>query len=179
MGVQVENAEDFDFPLDVEIDAGGIGGPSAGLAFALDIVDELGDEDLSRGRTVVATGELDLDGNVHAIGGVKQKAIGARDAGADIFLVPDANFEEAAGRRRRAPGRRRLDLRRGAGRAARRVVCRRENAPPEPSGICVFFVTATLNRRGRPVRWTALGVWRNGGKSPAKTAIFARQRSAL
>ena len=95
MGVQVENAEEFEFPLDVEIDAGGIGGPSAGLAFALDIVDELGDEDLSRGRTVVATGELDLDGNVHAIGGVKQKAIGARDAGADIFLVPDDNFEEA------------------------------------------------------------------------------------
>jgi PDZ domain-containing protein len=95
MGVQVENAEDFDFPLDVEIDAGGIGGPSAGLAFALDIVDELGDDDLSRGRTIVATGELDLEGNVHAIGGVTQKAIGARDAGADLFLVPDANFEEA------------------------------------------------------------------------------------
>lgn len=95
MGVQVENAEEFEFPLDIEIDAGGIGGPSAGLAFALDIVDELGDEDLSRGRTIVATGELDLEGNVLPIGGVTQKAIGARDAGADIFLVPDANFEEA------------------------------------------------------------------------------------
>ena len=95
MGVQVENAEEFEFPLDIEIDAGGIGGPSAGLAFALDIVDELGDEDLSRDRTIVATGELDLEGNVLPIGGVTQKAIGARDAGADIFLVPDANFEEA------------------------------------------------------------------------------------
>lgn len=95
MGVQVENAEDFEFPVDIEIDAGGIGGPSAGLAFALDIVDELGDEDFSRGRTIVATGELDLEGNVHAIGGVTQKAIGAREAGADIFLVPDANYEEA------------------------------------------------------------------------------------
>jgi PDZ domain-containing protein len=95
MGVQVENAEDFDFPVDIEIDAGGIGGPSAGLAFALDIVDELGDEDLSRGRTIVATGELDLEGNVVPIGGATQKAIGARDAGADIFLVPDGNFEEA------------------------------------------------------------------------------------
>ena len=95
MGVQIENAEDFEFPLDVEIDAGGIGGPSAGLAFALDIVDELGDEDLTRDRTVVVTGALGLDGAVLPIGGIKQKVIGARDAGADIFIVPDANFEEA------------------------------------------------------------------------------------
>jgi Lon-like protease len=94
MGVQVQNAEDFDFPLDIEIDAGGIGGPSAGLAFALDIVDELG-EDVARGRTIVATGELALDGSVLPIGGVKQKVIGAEEAGADIFLVPDGNFEDA------------------------------------------------------------------------------------
>jgi PDZ domain-containing protein len=44
---------------------------------------------------VVATGELSLDGTVSAIGGVKQKTIGAREAGADIFLVPDANAAEA------------------------------------------------------------------------------------
>ena len=94
MGVEVQNAEEFEFPVDIEIDAGGIGGPSAGLAFALDIVDELG-EDIDRGRTIVATGELALDGTVHPIGGVKQKAIGAREAGADIFLVPDGNYEEA------------------------------------------------------------------------------------
>jgi Lon-like protease len=94
MGVQVQDAEDFDFPLDIEIDAGGIGGPSAGLAFALDIVDELG-EDIARGRTIVATGELALDGSVHPIGGVEQKAIGAEEAGADIFLVPDGNYEDA------------------------------------------------------------------------------------
>jgi PDZ domain-containing protein len=95
MGVQVENTEDFEFPLDIEIDAGGIGGPSAGLAFALDIVDELGEDDLTRGRTIVATGALGLDGTVIPIGGVKQKAIGAKEAGADIFLVPDGNYEEA------------------------------------------------------------------------------------
>jgi PDZ domain-containing protein len=94
MGVEIQDAEDFEFPLDIEIDAGNIGGPSAGLAFALDIVDELG-EDIDRGRTVVATGELALDGTVLPIGGVKQKAFGAREAGADIFLVPDANYEEA------------------------------------------------------------------------------------
>jgi PDZ domain-containing protein len=95
MGVEVQDTEDFEFPLDIEIDAGGIGGPSAGLAFALDIVDELGEDDLTRGRTVVATGALGLDGTVIPIGGVKQKAIGAEEAGADIFLVPDRNYEEA------------------------------------------------------------------------------------
>jgi PDZ domain-containing protein len=94
MGVQVQDALDFEFPVDIEIDAGAIGGPSAGLAFALDIVDELG-EDIDRGRRIVATGELTRDGEVLPIGGVKQKAIGARDAGADIFLVPDANFADA------------------------------------------------------------------------------------
>jgi Lon-like protease len=94
VGVQVQDAETFDFPVDIEIDAGGIGGPSAGLAFALDIVDELGD-DIDRGRTIVATGELSLDGAVGSIGGVKQKAIAAERAGADLFLVPDGNYEEA------------------------------------------------------------------------------------
>jgi Lon-like protease len=94
MGVQVQDALDFEFPVDIEIDAGAIGGPSAGLAFALDIVDELGD-DIDSGRKIVATGELTIDGEVLPIGGVKQKAIGAREAGADIFLVPDANYEDA------------------------------------------------------------------------------------
>jgi PDZ domain-containing protein len=94
VGVQVQDAETFKFPVDIQIDAGGIGGPSAGLAFALDIVDELGD-DIDRGRTIVATGELSLDGAVGSIGGVKQKAIAAERAGADLFLVPDGNYEEA------------------------------------------------------------------------------------
>jgi PDZ domain-containing protein len=94
MGVHVQDALEFEFPVDIEIDAGAIGGPSAGLAFALDIVDELG-EDIDRGRKIVATGELTQDGEVLPIGGVKQKAFGARDAGADIFLVPDENFEDA------------------------------------------------------------------------------------
>jgi PDZ domain-containing protein len=94
MGVQVQDSLDFEFPVDIEIDAGNIGGPSAGLAFALDIIDELGG-DIDRGRKIVATGELTLDGEVLPIGGVKQKAIGAREAGADIFLVPEGNFEDA------------------------------------------------------------------------------------
>jgi PDZ domain-containing protein len=94
MGVQVQDAQEFSFPLDVEIDAGAIGGPSAGLAFALDILDELGRE-VDGGRRVVATGEITLTGDVRAVGGIPQKTIGARDAGADVFLVPDLNAEEA------------------------------------------------------------------------------------
>jgi PDZ domain-containing protein len=91
---------EFRFPVDVRIDAGNIGGPSAGLAFGLDIVDELG-EDLDRGRRVVVTGTLGLDGRVGPIGGIEQKTLGARLVDADVFLVPDANAEAA---RRRADG---------------------------------------------------------------------------
>jgi Lon-like protease len=94
VGILIQTAENFEFPVDIQIDAGSIGGPSAGLAFALDIVDELGD-DVDDGRTVVATGELTLEGEVQAIGGVKQKVIGARRAGADVFLVPDENAADA------------------------------------------------------------------------------------
>lgn len=92
MGVFVE--VEIDAPVNVRIDAGDIGGPSAGLAFALDIVDELG-RDIDAGRRVAVTGTLDLEGNVDAIGGIKQKTIGAREAGADVFVVPVENAREA------------------------------------------------------------------------------------
>ncbi len=93
-GVQIEQSAHIELPVAVKIEAGNIGGPSAGLAFALDIVDELG-RDLDRGRTVVATGAIQLNGTVDPIGGIQQKTIGARQAGADVFLVPDANAVEA------------------------------------------------------------------------------------
>lgn len=94
IGVIVQQAATIELPIDIEIDDAGVIGPSAGLAFALDIVDELG-TDVDRGRRIVVTGELGLDGSVNAIGGVKQKVIGAERAGADIFVVPEANAEEA------------------------------------------------------------------------------------
>lgn len=94
IGVIVQQAASIELPIDVKIDAGSVGGPSAGLAFALDIVDELG-TDVDQGRRIVVTGELALDGAVGAIGGVKQKAIGAKQAGADLFVVPEGNAEEA------------------------------------------------------------------------------------
>ena len=87
VGIVVEQFADIKLPVSVEIDLGGVGGPSAGLAFALDVVEEVRG-DVDRGLRVAVTGELELDGGVVPIGGVKQKVIGARRSGADVFLVP-------------------------------------------------------------------------------------------
>ena len=95
IGIQIDQAADIQIPIDIEIDTGNVGGPSAGLAFALDIVDELGERDLDGGRTIVVTGELELDGSVGAIGGVKQKAVSARKLDADLFIVPTRNEQVA------------------------------------------------------------------------------------
>jgi len=94
IGVLVEQAADIRLPIDVAIDAGNIGGPSAGLAFALGVMEKLG-RDVDHGKKVAATGELTLDGSVLPIGGIKQKTIGARQAGVDAFLVPVGNAAEA------------------------------------------------------------------------------------
>jgi Lon-like protease len=84
-------------PIKVRIDTRGVGGPSAGLAFALDLTEELG-HDVDRGYKVAATGELELDGSVLPIGAVKQKTIGAREAGVDVFLVPAGSNARTARR---------------------------------------------------------------------------------
>ncbi len=116
IGVLVEPAADITLPFAVRIDAGNIVGPSAGLAFALDVMEKLG-RDVDHGHSVAATGELGLDGSVGPIGGIKQKTIGARDAGVDVFLVPVDNFAEAKAERTRPAHRRRQELRRGVARA--------------------------------------------------------------
>ena len=89
IGVIVSQAAEIKLPpgLDIEIDTGGVGGPSAGLAFALDLMEELG-RDVDRGHKIAVTGSLELDGTVGAIGGVKQKTIGVRRADIDVFVVP-------------------------------------------------------------------------------------------
>jgi PDZ domain-containing protein len=95
IGVFVEQAADIKLPVPVKIRAGGIGGPSAGLAFALDIMEELG-RDVDHGHKVAATGQIELDGSVTSIGGVRQKTIGVRRSGVDVFLVPAGdNAQEA------------------------------------------------------------------------------------
>jgi PDZ domain-containing protein len=87
VGVFLTTALDIQLPIEVRIDAGNVGGPSAGLAFALQVYMEEG-HDILHGHRVAATGEIFADGSVWPIGGVKQKTIGARDAGVDAFLVP-------------------------------------------------------------------------------------------
>jgi Lon-like protease len=87
VGVFLEPALDIHLPFNVRIDAGNVGGPSAGLAFALEVMEELG-RDVVHGHRVAATGEIFPDGTVGPIGGIKQKTIGARRAHVDAFLVP-------------------------------------------------------------------------------------------
>jgi PDZ domain-containing protein len=87
IGFAPEQAAEIKLPVKVQIDAGNVGGPSAGLAFALDVMEELG-RDVDHGYRVAATGALELNGAVTPIGGVKQKTFGAREAKADVFLVP-------------------------------------------------------------------------------------------
>ncbi|MGQ0804999.1 MAG: YlbL family protein [Actinomycetota bacterium] len=99
--VGIFSAPTFDFPVEVEIDTGNVGGPSAGLAFTLTILDELSPGDLTGGDEVAVTGTIELDGAVGPIGGVAQKAVTARKAGAELFLVPGP---EAAEARRHAGG---------------------------------------------------------------------------
>ena len=108
IGVAVGQAADIDLPIPVRINAGSVGGPSAGVAFALDVMAELG-RDVDHGYKVAATGELDLNGNVLPIGGVEQKALGARRAHVDVFVVPAG--ENAAAARRYADGLRIIPVR--------------------------------------------------------------------
>jgi len=103
LGVLIEPAGfDFELPFTVAIVPQKIaGGPSAGLMFALTIFDLLTAEDLTGGRIIAGTGTINLDGTVGPIGGVRQKVAGAEAAGAEYFLVPPENYEEARSAARR------------------------------------------------------------------------------
>jgi PDZ domain-containing protein len=96
IGISVGPAYDFPFDVTVLIDPR-IGGPSAGLMFSLAIYDTLTPGPLTGGHDIAGTGEIRPDGTVAPIGGIAQKVVGARDAGAQLFLVPDANCAEALG----------------------------------------------------------------------------------
>ncbi|MEX2548636.1 MAG: PDZ domain-containing protein [Nitriliruptoraceae bacterium] len=93
---------EMDLPVDVTVDAGSIGGPSAGLVFALSIIELLEPGDLIGDRVIAGTGQLERDGSVTAVGGVPQKLAGAADPAdgsprAEVFLVPRGNLEQARG----------------------------------------------------------------------------------
>ena len=106
LGVLLRTKEQrFDYPFDVGIDSGTIGGPSAGLAFTLGILDTLSMGELTGGKKVAVTGTIEIDGSVGDVGGVVQKTAAVRAAGADIFLVPPGEYDEA-----RAHGGRSLEV---------------------------------------------------------------------
>lgn len=95
LGVSVGLFFTPDFEIDFTLQD--VGGPSAGLIFATGIVDKLTPEDLTAGGHVAGTGTIDPDGKVGPVGGIRQKLAGARDAGAELFLMPERHCAEAAG----------------------------------------------------------------------------------
>jgi PDZ domain-containing protein len=97
VGFAPEQAAEIHLPLKVSIDAGNVGGPSAGLAFALEVMEKLG-RDVDHGYRVAATGQIELDGAVTPIGAVKQKIFGVKLADVDVFLVPAGDNARVARR---------------------------------------------------------------------------------
>jgi PDZ domain-containing protein len=88
---------DYTFPIDVTIQLNNVGGPSAGMMFALGIIDTLTPGELNGGKNVAGTGTITADGTVGPIGGIRQKLYGAKGVGADFFLAPKSNCNEVYG----------------------------------------------------------------------------------
>jgi Lon-like protease len=94
VGITIGTGYDFPFDVDLRIDEA-IGGPSAGLVFAIAVYDTLTPGALTGGEDVAGTGTIDAEGNVGPIGGIQQKIVAAADAGAELFLVPPRNCASA------------------------------------------------------------------------------------
>lgn len=90
-------ASDFELPVEVSIDAGNVGGPSAGLMFSLAVYDQITPGPLTGGLHFAGTGTINSAGEVGPIGGIRQKMIAAADAGADYFLAPADNCGDVRG----------------------------------------------------------------------------------
>ncbi len=95
LGIQPEDQVDYTDPFPVRIDVTNIGGPSAGLAMSLGVIDALTSGSVTGGRTVAATGTIDSQGSVGDVGGVAQKTVAVENAGASIFLVPPQEYQAA------------------------------------------------------------------------------------
>ena len=93
IGITPEVVRTFDVKVDIRLKD--IGGPSAGLMFALGIIEKLGADSLTGGKRIAGTGEISADGKVGPIGGIAEKMIGAKDEGATVFLSPAENCNEA------------------------------------------------------------------------------------
>jgi len=85
----------MDLPVDVTVDSRNIGGPSAGMTYALTLIDLLTPNDLTKGHVIAGTGTIRFDESIGAIGGVRQKVFAARAVGADTVFVPAANYDDA------------------------------------------------------------------------------------
>jgi PDZ domain-containing protein len=95
MGVDVETRVKLQLPFPVSVDAGQIGGPSAGLAFTLAIMDAVSNGRLTGGHKVAATGTMSPQGDVGQVGGVQEKTAAVEKAGAQVFFVPQAEYQDA------------------------------------------------------------------------------------
>jgi PDZ domain-containing protein len=95
LGITLVDRYSFDFPIDIEIDTGKVGGPSAGLAFTLAILDRLSPGNLTGDERTAITGTIELDGTVGPVGGVRHKVEAAVREGASGFLVPVDEFDQA------------------------------------------------------------------------------------
>ncbi len=95
MGIIVGVA--YEAPFDIEFGDSNVGGPSAGMMFSLAIIDMLTEGQLNGGKHVAGTGTIDPEGNVGPIGGIQQKLVGARDAGAELMLAPQDNCADVVG----------------------------------------------------------------------------------
>lgn len=95
LGIVTQTDTTFSFPFDVNVAVGDIGGPSAGLALTLGLIDVLSDGQLTGGYRIAATGTISLDGTVGDVGGVAQKAVAVRKAGAQVFFVPPEELSAA------------------------------------------------------------------------------------
>ena len=86
----------FDFPFEIDIKTGNVGGPSAGLMMALNVYNNLTLDDVTNSLIIAGTGTIEIDGSVGPVGGIRQKVIAAKRAGSQLILVPTANFKEAS-----------------------------------------------------------------------------------
>ncbi len=95
LGIVVQGSVNYEFPIQVDFDIERVGGPSAGLAFTLAIIDDLTPGDLTGGKPVAVTGAIAADGTVQEVGGVEQKAITARTSGVKLMIVPKSEVADA------------------------------------------------------------------------------------
>lgn len=104
VGIVPFDTASVSLPFEIAFDTDSIGGPSAGVAFTLTLIDELSPGDLTGGNDVAVTGEIGLEGEVGAIGGLAQKVSAVRQAGVPYFIVPTAQGPETLARAREIAG---------------------------------------------------------------------------